>query len=53
MGTVGKADRKKRKGNGLKRLLWANVIALLVLLTATVITLACLGLLGSIITFIF
>lgn len=53
MAMSGKANRKKHRKSTVKRLLWANVIALLALLTATVITLACLGLLGSVITFIF
>ena len=53
MADLRRTDRRKRKKSLLRRLLWANLIALLALITATVITLACLGLLGSIITFIF
>ena len=42
-----------RKKSVLKRLWIANLIALLGLLTVTVVTLWCLGLLGSIFAFIF
>ena len=42
-----------REKSVLKRLWIANIIALLGLLTVTVVTLWCLGLLGSIFAFIF
>lgn len=53
MATAKKRGRKHCKKSRIKRLLLANLIALLAFLTATVIVLACLGLLGSIFTFIF
>ena len=45
-------NRKKRKTQ-LRRLVWANVIAALALLTTTVVVLHLLGLLGSIFAFFF
>ena len=52
MATRKKSERGRRKRSAVRRLLIANAIALLVLWAATVITLACLGLLGSIFAFI-
>ena len=43
----------KKKRSAVKRLLWANVIALLVFLITTVVTLHLLGLLDSIYAFFF
>ncbi len=48
-----KNAKRRGKKSTVKRLLLANLIALLVLLTVTTVTLACLGLLNSIFAFIF
>ena len=45
--------KKQRKASALRRLVWANVIAVLALLTVSVVTLWALGLLGSILVFFF
>ena len=44
---------RRRKKSTVKRLFVANLVALLGLLTVTVVTLFCLGLLDSIFAFIF
>ena len=43
----------KKKSRAVRRLFWANVIALLALLITAVVTLQALGLLGSIYAFFF
>ena len=45
--------QKIRKASTLRRLVWANIIAALALLTVSVVTLWALGLLDSIVTFFF
>ncbi len=46
-------EREPKKTSTVKRLFVANLVALLGLLTVTVVTLFCLGLLDSIFAFIF
>ena len=45
--------KKEKRRSTLKRLLWANLIAALALLTLCVTVLWALGLLGSMLTFFF
>lgn len=52
MKQVSKSKKQKRKTR-ISRLFWADVVALLVLLTVTAAVLQALGLLGSIFAFFF
>jgi hypothetical protein len=47
------AKTQARRGSTLRRLIWANVIAFLALLTTSVVVLWALGLLQSIFAFLF
>ena len=48
-----KHNKTEKKASTVRRLLWANVIAALALLTVTTVTLWALGLLDSIVAFFF